>query len=63
MRLKTKHRQLYQRYYLPWALENGRNVKPLLNVYWEKRWNQDIELIRKELCVELLPIIGAKQKL
>jgi ubiquinone biosynthesis protein Coq4 len=54
-RLKTKHRKLYQQHYLPWALKNGRSVKPLMNVYWEKRWEQDISDIRKELCIELLP--------
>ncbi|KAG5678953.1 hypothetical protein PVAND_008571 [Polypedilum vanderplanki] len=57
MRLKTKHRKLYQQYYLPWALKNGRNTKPLMNVYWEKRWQQDIGDIQKELRIELLPPI------
>lgn len=56
MRLKTKHRKLYRLYYLPWAIKNGSNAKPLMNVYWEKRWEQDIDEIRKELNVELLEL-------
>lgn len=26
-RLKPKHRQLYLKYYLPWAIRTGRNAK------------------------------------
>jgi len=56
MRLKTKHRKLYRQYYLPWAIKNGSIAKPLMNVYWEKRWDQDMDELRKELNVELLTI-------
>ena len=56
MRLKTKHRKLYSQYYLPWAIKNGSDAKPLMNVYWEKRWDQDMDDLRKELNVELLTI-------
>jgi ubiquinone biosynthesis protein COQ4 len=56
LRLKTKHRELYRRYYLPWAIETGRNIKPLLNVYWEKRWEQDIDELRDELNIKKFSI-------
>lgn len=54
MRLKTKHRKLYRQFYLPWAVRNGSSAKPLMNVYWEKRWDQDVTDLRKELNLELL---------
>lgn len=56
MRLKTKHRKLYSQYYLPWAIKTGSDAKPLMNIYWEKRWDQDIDDLRKELNVEVLTI-------
>jgi ubiquinone biosynthesis protein COQ4 len=57
LRLKPKHRQLYQKYFLPWSIETGRQLsQPLLNVYWEKRWNQDINEIRDELNIKKLQI-------
>lgn len=56
MRLKPKHRKLYSNYYLPWAIKTGSNARPLMNVYWEKRWDQDMDAIRKELNIELLRI-------
>uniref|UniRef100_A0A2Y9D1R3 Ubiquinone biosynthesis protein COQ4 homolog, mitochondrial n=1 Tax=Anopheles funestus TaxID=62324 RepID=A0A2Y9D1R3_ANOFN len=53
-RLRPKQRQNYLRHYLPWALRTGRRIKPLMTVYWEKRWDQDVSELRKELYIELL---------
>ncbi|XP_040152401.1 uncharacterized protein LOC120894088 [Anopheles arabiensis] len=53
-RLRTKQRQNYLRKYLPWALRTGNRIKPLMGVYWEKRWEQDVTELRKELNIELL---------
>jgi ubiquinone biosynthesis protein COQ4 len=55
-RLRPKHRQLYRQYYLPWAIENGRSMKPAITIYWEKRWDQDIDEFRKELNVKTLEL-------
>ncbi|XP_055614231.1 uncharacterized protein LOC129760596 [Uranotaenia lowii] len=54
IRLRPKQRQNYLKYYLPWALRMGQQVKPLLTVYWEKRWEQDIDVLRSELNIEVL---------
>ncbi|XP_055376765.1 ubiquinone biosynthesis protein COQ4 homolog, mitochondrial [Condylostylus longicornis] len=54
IRLRPKQRQKYLSVYLPWAISNGKRLKPLLNVYWEKRWEQDIAELRKELGIQVL---------
>uniref|UniRef100_A0A1B0AI01 Ubiquinone biosynthesis protein COQ4 homolog, mitochondrial n=1 Tax=Glossina pallidipes TaxID=7398 RepID=A0A1B0AI01_GLOPL len=54
LRLKPKQREQYLRAYLPWALRNGRNAKFLMTVYWEERWQQDVNEMRKELQIEIL---------
>uniref|UniRef100_A0A182QJL2 Ubiquinone biosynthesis protein COQ4 homolog, mitochondrial n=1 Tax=Anopheles farauti TaxID=69004 RepID=A0A182QJL2_9DIPT len=53
-RLRPKQRQNYLRHYLPWALRTGNRLKPLMTVYWEKRWDQDVAELRKELNIELM---------
>lgn len=55
-RLRPKQRQNYLRHYLPWALRMGQQVRPLMNVYWEKRWEQDMTELRQELNIEELLI-------
>ena len=56
VRLKTKQRQMYKKYYLPWAIKTGRELKPLLPVYWENRWSQNIDDLRKELNINTLEL-------
>lgn len=55
-RLRPKQRQNYLRQYLPWALRTGNRIKPLMTIYWEKRWEQDVSELRKELNIELLAV-------
>lgn len=47
---------MYKTYYLPWAIKMGKQVQPLLPIYWEKRWEQDISELRAELNIEPLVI-------
>ena len=54
LRFKPKQRDLY-RALLPWALDQGLNAKFLLNVYYEKRWEQDINEFRKEFNISVAP--------
>ncbi|XP_031618148.1 uncharacterized protein LOC116337610 [Contarinia nasturtii] len=56
MRLRPKQREKYRTHYLPWALNTSKHMKPLMNVYWEKRWNQKIVELRKELNIEPLDL-------
>ncbi|KIO34395.1 hypothetical protein M407DRAFT_240688 [Tulasnella calospora MUT 4182] len=38
--------------YLPWALKcGGGTSKPLIGVYWEERWEQNLEDMKKELGI------------
>lgn len=51
-----RQRKQYLAKYLPWAIENGRTAKPLMPVFWEERWEQDIAELRKELQIRTLPM-------
>lgn len=59
VRLKTKHRQLYMNHYLPWALKTGLNAKFLMNIYFEKRWEQKMDEFYKEL--NIVPLVINKK--
>ncbi|CAH1643568.1 unnamed protein product [Spodoptera littoralis] len=50
-RLKPKHRLLYLKYYLPWAIKTGNNAKFMQGIYFEKRWDQDIDDFHKEMNI------------
>ncbi|KAL4719661.1 hypothetical protein ACJJTC_009277 [Scirpophaga incertulas] len=50
-RLQPKHRQLYLKYYLPWAIKTGTNAKFMQGIYFEKRWEQDINDFYKEMNI------------
>ncbi|CAG9110510.1 unnamed protein product [Plutella xylostella] len=53
-RLQPKHRQLYLKYYLPWAIRTGANAQFLQGIYFEKRWDQDIDEFHKEMNITRL---------
>ncbi|XP_053674143.1 ubiquinone biosynthesis protein COQ4 homolog, mitochondrial [Anopheles nili] len=55
-RLRPKQRRNYVQQYLPWAMRTGNRIQPLMTVYWEKRWEQDVSELRKELNIELLNV-------
>ena len=44
------------RKYRPWAIAVGQEAKFLMNVYYEKRWDQDVDDLRSELRIPPLPI-------
>lgn len=54
--LLCRQRENYRQHYLPWALNVSKNMKPLMTVYWEKRWNQNIDELRNELNIEPLDL-------
>ncbi|KAA1477148.1 ubiquinone biosynthesis protein COQ4 mitochondrial [Dentipellis sp. KUC8613] len=35
--------------YVPWALRCGSSARSLITVYWEERWEQNVEDLKKEL--------------
>lgn len=53
-RLRPKQRKEYTKRYLPWSIQNGKNTKPLIAVYWEERWKQPISQLREELGIVLM---------
>ncbi|KAM8709095.1 hypothetical protein ACLKA7_015981 [Drosophila subpalustris] len=54
VRLRPKQRREYLKRYLPWAIDNGKQMKPLMPVYWEQRWEQNVNDLRAELSIKLL---------
>lgn len=56
LRLRPKQRKLYSEHYLPWALTTGKQLKPLMNVYWEQRWQQNIHELRHELGIDIINV-------
>ncbi|KAH8366042.1 hypothetical protein KR093_008604 [Drosophila rubida] len=54
VRLRPKQRREYLKRYLPWAIENGKQMKPLMPVYWEQRWEQNVHELRAELGIKVL---------
>ncbi|XP_055898332.1 ubiquinone biosynthesis protein COQ4 homolog, mitochondrial-like [Biomphalaria glabrata] len=56
IRLGPKHRRKYFDIYLPWAIRSAYNSKFLMNVYFEKHWEQDITEFRQELNLEPAPV-------
>lgn len=61
--LKTVDRQNLLKYYLPWAVETGRNSQFLMNVYFEKRLDQPIEELHEELNIKPLVLPKIKETL
>lgn len=51
VRFGPTQRRLYVKTYLPWALKCGHSAKLLMNVYYEKRFEQDIDDLRSELNI------------
>lgn len=51
-RLKARARTRFWTIYLPWAIRNGIMGKELINIYWEKILEKDIDELRGELGIE-----------
>lgn len=51
LRLNAHDRDRLFREYVPWAMKCGGNAQSLITVYWEKRWEMNMEDMKKELRV------------
>jgi len=60
IRLKPKHRALYKQYYLPWAIKTGHDTSFLMNIYFEKRWEQPLHELQAE--INLKPLVLPSKK-
>lgn len=52
LRLDSEKRHRLLREYVPWALRVGGSARPLINVFWEERWGQDVRELKGELGLE-----------
>ena len=55
VRLGPVHRKRYFSVFLPWSIEQGFKAKFLMNIYYEKHWEDDIDELRKEMNIEPAP--------
>ncbi|KAH9173647.1 coenzyme Q biosynthesis protein Coq4-domain-containing protein [Lactarius sanguifluus] len=51
VRLNAAKRARFFSEYMPWALRCGSAARSVITVYWEERWSQDLEELKKELGV------------
>ena len=56
LRFKPKQRLEYIKYYLPYAIKVGLEAKPLINIYYEERWQQNIHDLRENLNIDTIKI-------
>lgn len=49
LRISSAKRQRLFKEYVPWAIKCGGSAKSLITVYWEQRWEQNIDELKKEL--------------
>ncbi|TFK49766.1 Coq4-domain-containing protein [Heliocybe sulcata] len=49
LRLSWPQRRRLVTEYVPWALRCGASCRSLITVYWEKRWEQDVGEMKREL--------------
>lgn len=54
IKLTNRQRYEYVSHDLPWAVKCARDSKFLMNVYFEKHFEQDVDELRKELNIKLL---------
>lgn len=55
LKMTPKEKDQYLKTYLKWAVEAGKKSKFYLNIYYEKRWEQDLDDLRRELNIPPLP--------
>jgi ubiquinone biosynthesis protein COQ4 len=51
LRLTQAQRHKLFTEYVPWALRCGGSAQSLISVYWEQRWEQNVEKMKKEFGI------------
>jgi len=51
IRLNVTQQQRLWSEYVPWALRCGSSSKSLIGVYWEEKWEMDVDELKKELGI------------
>lgn len=62
LRLKPSQKERLYNVYYPWAFRSGLNSKPLINVYWEKILDRDVDEFRREIGIEQPPDLRQMRK-
>ena len=62
LRLTAPRRQLWRQDWVPWALRTGAQGRSLVGVYWEKRWEQGLGELRRELGVKRNDEFGVESR-
>lgn len=47
VRMKAKQRENFFKYYFPWAIRAGMSCTDIMSIYYEKHFDEDLELVRK----------------
>ncbi|XP_057818498.1 ubiquinone biosynthesis protein COQ4 homolog, mitochondrial isoform X2 [Cryptomeria japonica] len=48
IRLKGKRREIFFKHYFPWAIRAGMNCTDIMSIYYEKHFDEDLEVVRKK---------------
>ncbi|ODV88394.1 hypothetical protein CANCADRAFT_148677 [Tortispora caseinolytica NRRL Y-17796] len=62
LRLGERPRRRLRTIYFPWAIRNGLNAQPLINVIWENNLERDVNDLRRELGIEKPPDLRELRK-
>lgn len=62
LRMKSSNRNKLFRTFVPWALRCGASASPLISVYWEERWEQDLGDMRREMGIWDPPVPWSEYK-
>lgn len=55
IRLRAQNLQVLFSELIPWAIQNGRQAPCVLNLYYERRWEQPLTALREELRISPPP--------
>ena len=55
LRLTSEQRSEWMRVFVPWAMRAGSSAKSLIGVYWEEKWEMDVQTLKEELGVMETP--------
>jgi ubiquinone biosynthesis protein COQ4 len=58
LRLTPEERNVLTNHYLPWAVQMSQQSAYLMNVYYEKEFDTDLEELRNKLRIEPAPVVS-----
>ncbi|XP_021718380.1 ubiquinone biosynthesis protein COQ4 homolog, mitochondrial-like [Chenopodium quinoa] len=59
-RFNSKQRSLFFEHYLPWALRAGMNCTDLMCIYYERHFDEDLDVVRRKWGIIPAPPLAAK---